>query len=123
MHTKSHRFFLSSLFIVLALGSFAACTHNQPKAPLQPTAEPDVCKLNLSEKGIGCVETLIPLENAFDVKLKGNTYFFHISNAGAMKESQMELLHEAAEKQFPIRLQLRKKEILRIEKVIMGVRK
>ncbi len=103
------------LSMILAACQFSACAY---RAPIEsPAPKPDICSVKVKEKGVGCVQTLNDFENAYEVKLKDDPTFYSVSNAVNMREEDLLILKSAKENQFPIRLRLKGKEILGIQKL------
>lgn len=59
------------------------------------------------------VETLTPLENAFEVSVKGGTVY-HLENAARMSMSKMNALNNSLDNSTAVKIRVEGKEILDI---------
>lgn len=59
------------------------------------------------------VEALTPLENAFEVSVKGGKVY-HLENAARMSMSKMNALNDSLDNSTPVKLRVNGKEILDI---------
>lgn len=59
------------------------------------------------------VEALVPLENAFDVTVKGGSVY-HLENAARLSMSKMNALNDSLDNGTAVKLRVEQKEILDI---------
>lgn len=60
------------------------------------------------------VESLIPLENAFDITVKGSSAVYHLENAARMSMSKMNALNASLDNGTAVKLRVNGSQILDI---------
>lgn len=111
------------LSMILAACQFSACASRAPAE--KPAEKPAVatavkapkCTVSVKQKGVGCVQAVNDYENSYEVKLIDDTTFYSIPNAGNMKEEDLLILKGARDGGYPVRLRLKGKEILGVQKL------